>query len=346
MDEKKKERPIDVEPLLWENAMRNDYRDSVNEYVNRRKADLLKERDKVLYLPEEEKRELLLRMLGEPVVGDFDKSIRLVKTEDVYTDEILEAKRYTFEILGCIQFAGFFYRTVKKSSKKKALIFALHGGGGTPERVGDVFHDSDNYNHLVRRVLNENTIVFAPQLMLWNPDVYGSEYDRIWLNRRMIQQGGSFTALEIFCLMRVLDWFETNPEVDTARTGVIGLSYGGMYTLYFSAIDTRIKTAVSDCWFNDRAKHAWHDWTYFNAEKYMFDTEVASLVLPRKLYIEMGKEDPTFVYQDAKEEINRLLSYAKEVKQLPSLRLVAFNGGHELNKNNDTILEFLKDLKV
>ena len=346
MKEKKNECPADVNPLLWENAMRNDYRDSVNEYVERRKQELVSMRNAVLHLSETEKREKLLQMLGEPLVGNFSKSIRLIKTEDVYSDEVLEAKRYTFEILGCIHFSGFIYRTAKKTENKKALIFALHGGGGTPERVGDVFHDSDNYNQMVRRVLNENTLVFAPQLMLWNPELYGSEYDRTWLNRRLIQQGGSFTALEIFCLMRILDWFETNPEVDTLRTGVIGLSYGGMYALYFAAAETRVKSVISDCWFNDRTKYVWHDWMYFNAEKLMLDTEVASLILPRKLYIEIGKEDPTFLYTDAKEEVERLLSYAKEVGEIGNLRLLAFNGGHELNKDNATIIEFLKDLQT
>jgi predicted alpha/beta superfamily hydrolase len=181
--------------------------------------------------------------------------------------------------------------------------------------------------------------------MLWNPEVYASEYDRQYLNRRLIQQGGSFTALELFCLMRVLDYFEKDDRVDKERVGVIGLSYGGMYALHFGATDTRIKSTVSSCWFNDRSIHAWHDWTYFGAEKTFFDTEVASLVLPRKLYIEIGKNDPTFRSNEAEWERQRLFAYAKAQGVEDKLAFVVFEGEHELDKDNATISAFLQDLQ-
>ncbi|MFR1983373.1 MAG: alpha/beta hydrolase family protein [Christensenellaceae bacterium] len=73
-----------------------------------------------------------------------------------------------------------------------------------------------------------------------------------WLNRRLIQQGGSITAFEVQCLKRMLDWWENDPATDTQRLGVIGLSYGGMYALHFGALDTRIYATYSSCWFSDR----------------------------------------------------------------------------------------------
>ena len=346
MEEEKKTLPDGVVPELWENAMRNDYRDSVGTFVSQQSEKYKKQREKGIYLSERKKRKLLFEQLGAPLVGNFDKTVTLIKKEFVCKDDALYAERYTFEILGCIRFAGFIYRSNEQTNEKKALVFALHGGGGTPERVGGLYHDSSNYNDMVRRVLTKNSIVFAPQLMLWNPEIYGSEYDRINLNRKMMQQGGSFTALEVFCLMRVLDWFEREKDIDTNRTGVIGLSYGGMYALYFSAVDKRIKTTVSDCWFNDRAKHNWHDWIYFGAEKNMFDAEVASLVLPRKLYIEIGKNDPTFLCDDASVERDKLLAYAKTKKISERLVFVEFDGEHELNKDDNTIKCFLSDLSL
>ena len=350
MEENKKKPPEGVAVELWENSMRNDYRDSVETFVARQSERYKKQREKAIYRSEGKKRKAFLSQLGAPLTDCFDKSITLLKKEFVTEDETLLAERYTFEVLGGIRFAGFVYRSKEKlkeqSNEKKALVFALHGGGGTPERVGGLYHDSSNYNDMVRRVLTKDTVVFAPQLMLWNPEIYGSEYDRINLNRKMMQQGGSFTALEVFCLMRVLDWFEGEKDIDAKRTGVIGLSYGGMYALYFAAADKRIKTTVSDCWFNDRAKHNWHDWIYFGAEKNMFDAEVASLVLPRKLYIEIGKNDPTFLCDDAREERDKLLAYAKAKKLLERLVFVEFDGEHELNKDDNTIKRFLSDLSL
>lgn len=344
MEENRKKPPEGVAAELWENSMRNDYRDSVEKFVAGQSERYKKQREKAIYLSKRKKRKAFLSQLGSPLTDCVDKSITLLKKEFVTEDESLLAERYTFEVLGGIHFAGFVYRSKEHSKGKKAFIFALHGGGGTPERVGGLYHDSSNYNDMVRRVLTKDTVVFAPQLMLWNPEIYGSEYDRINLNRKMMQQGGSFTALEVFCLMRVLDWFEREKDIDAQRTGVIGLSYGGMYALYLAATDTRIKTTVSDCWFNDRAKHNWHDWIYFGAEKNMFDAEVASLVLPRKLYIEIGKNDPTFLCDDAREERDKLLAYAKAKKLSERLVFVEFDGEHELNKNNNTIKCFLSDL--
>lgn len=346
MEEKQKSRPDGVAEELWENAMRNDYRDSVERFIAQQSEQYKKQREKAIYLSDRKKRNAFLKQLGAPLIGNFDKTVTLISKEFVAKDERLYAERYTFEILGCIRFAGFVYRSNEQTNEKKALVFALHGGGGTPERVGGLYHDSSNYNDMVRRVCTKNTVVFAPQLLLWNPEVYGSEYDRVNQNRRLMQQGGSFTALEVFCLMRVLDWFEREKDINAQRTGVIGLSYGGMYALYFAAADRRIKTTVSDCWFNDRAKHNWHDWIYFGAEKNMFDAEVASLVLPRKLYIEIGKNDPTFLCGDAKEERDKLLDYAKAKKLSKQLVFVEFDGEHELNKNNNTIKCFLSDLGI
>ncbi len=346
MEEKQKSRPDGVAEELWENSMRNDYRDSVERFIVQQTEQYKRQREKAIYCSDRKKRNAFLKQLGAPLIGNFDKTVTLIHKEFVAKDETLYAERYTFEILGGIRFAGFVYRSNEQTNEKKALVFALHGGGGTPERVGGLYHDSANYNDMVRRVLTKNTVVFAPQLMLWNPEIYGSEYDRIQQNRRLMQQGGSFTALEVFCLMRVLDWFECEKDIDARRTGVIGLSYGGMYALYFAAADRRIKTTVSDCWFNDRAKHNWHDWIYFGAEKNMFDAEVASLVLPRKLYIEIGKNDPTFLCGDAKEERDKLLAYAKAKKLSKQLVFVEFDGEHELNKNNNTVKCFLRDLGI
>lgn len=345
MAEEMKKRPDDVAVELWENAMRNEYRDSVVAFVDKEGEKYEKERAKAIFFSERKKRKIFFEQLGAPLTGDFDRSIRLLKKEPVTEDEELCAERYTFEVLGGVRFAGFIYRRKNATEGKKALIFALHGGGGTPERVGGLYHDSSNYNDMVRRVLKEDTLVFAPQLMLWNPDIYGSAYDRGTLNRRMLQQGGSFTAFEVFCLMRVLDWFETQAEVDTNRTGVIGLSYGGMYSLYFAAADKRIKSAVSDCWFNDRTKQNWHDWIYFGAERNMFDAEVASLVLPRKLYIEIAKSDPTFFCSDAVKAREALFAYAKKKNLSERLTFVEFEGEHELNKDDSTIRSFLQDLR-
>ena len=152
------------------------------------------------------------------------------------------------------------------------------------------------------------------------------------------------TALEVFELMRCLDYFTEQGYGKNNRIGVVGLSYGGMYALHFSAMDVRIKSTISQCWFNDRAKQNWHDWTYFGSQAKFFDTEVASLVLPRKLYIGVGKYDQTFLVEDALRESERLINYAKRAGVENSLKFSVFDGAHELNKKDDELSVFTTDL--
>ena len=328
--------------VLRDNPMRMDYRNSIENYVRQNAAALKNEREINFHRSEKEKRERFLHILGEPLVGDFPKEIVLLRRERVLKSSEYVVERLIFQTLGNISFSGFLYRLPDDKVVKRRLIYCLHGGGGTPEIVGDLFHDSANYNHMVRRLLKRGTMVFAPQLWLWNPEKYGEAGDRERINRRLVQQGGSITALELFCLLRTLDWFMQQDYIDNERIGVVGLSYGGMYALHFGALDTRIKSVLSECWFNDRRLYNWHDWTYFGAEKYMLDSDLASIVLPRRLYIEIGKKDPIFLYEDAQEEKNRLLRFAEERGWGKLLTFAEFDGGHEFNPDDDVLNKFLQ----
>ena len=261
-------------------------------------------------------------------------------------DEKISMTRYQLEVMPGFWFYGILYEHKKrKKSTKNAFVIAQHGGGGTPELVGSLVFDSANYNHMVKRVINEETTVFAPQLLLWDPGNFGSGgYDRIETDKKLKQFGGSMTGLEVYCIMRCIDYFAGLDDIDENRIGMIGLSYGGMYTVYAAAADTRIKVALSSCWFNDRLKHNWFDWAYFNQANLFFDAEVSSLVLPRKLYVEIGQNDELFDPADAEADIGRLLEYAKNENCEDCLRIKVFEGLHELDKSDDGIRFFVANL--
>ncbi len=44
---------------------------------------------------------------------------------------------------------------------------------------------------------------------------------------------------------RLLDWIATQPTLDTARVGVLGLSMGGMIAWYLAALEPRVKATVA-----------------------------------------------------------------------------------------------------
>jgi dienelactone hydrolase len=64
-----------------------------------------------------------------------------------------------------------------------------------------------------------------------------------------ITEGKSMQGKYVWDARRALDYLETRPEVDASRLGMIGHSLGGQETLFTTAIDTRIRAAVSSCGF-------------------------------------------------------------------------------------------------
>ena len=271
---------------LKDNKIRVKYLETVNEYIENQSKACAQNRKEILKKSQKERRQQLIELLGKPLSDTQRvKGVKLVATEEVYSDNEKNVTLYTFEILN-IRFSGWL---IKKNNveytnnSKKALVIALHGGGGSPELATGIYINSSNYNQFATRVLTDETVVFVPQLLLWNCDTFGNAFDREVLNRRLVQQRGSITALEVSLLMGCIDYFSKVDFIDQNKIGVVGLSYGGMYTIYLSAIDERVKSAYSSCWFSDRTKYNWHDWTYKNAENEFLDVEVCSLILPRNL---------------------------------------------------------------
>ncbi len=190
-----------------------------------------------------------------------------------------------------------------KEGKPLPYVTASHGGLGTPEIVSTLYGHSGNYGDMVQRLrARGDVIVYAPQLLLWgeNYDEEKSDSsDHIGYDNKLKQVGGSVAALEIFKIMRTVDWLVANKPIDTAKMGMVGLSYGGFYTLFTAACDTRYKCALSSCFVSDRYKHGWGDWHWFDSASKFLDAEAAGLICPRALCIQVGIEDNLFDVRDS-----------------------------------------------
>ena len=105
---------------------------------------------------------------------------------------------------------------------------------------------------MTRRILKNDVHVFAPQLLIWCPERYKLPFERVDIDRDLKQVGSSITAIEIYSIQKALDLFSEKPYIDEERIGMIGLSYGGFYTLFTAACDKRIKSCISCSFVNDR----------------------------------------------------------------------------------------------
>ena len=83
------------------------------------------------------------------------------------------------------------------------------------------------------------------------------QYHAQQLNTRLIQ-GGTLLGKILFDVSAGIDLLQSLPEVDAARIGFIGHSYGGRAALFAPAFDRRIAASVSSCGstnFKDMLKH-------------------------------------------------------------------------------------------
>lgn len=285
-------------------------------------------------------REDLKKTLGWPLTFfNTDAGMPKAEFEELVCEESYTLYRMTIDIFDGLCMTGIF---LKKKDKKCPLVIAQHGGEGTPELVFGIYGDTGNYNSMIQDLIEYDVHIFAPQLLLWRKEKYGVSYDRQVVDARLKRLGSSIAAVEIYGIMRIIDYFEKQDY--TTTFGMIGLSYGGFYTLFTAALDERIKSAISCSWFNTRDKYDRSDWTWnCSAEKFS-DSEIACLVYPRKLCLECGTQDELFDVRWAKNEMENLRKLCSEVGD-DWLDCIVFEGNHEFYADKNIMKNFIDNLK-
>ncbi|MCM8768943.1 MAG: hypothetical protein NC911_04605 [Candidatus Omnitrophica bacterium] len=287
-------------------------------------------------------RKQLKKLLGWPLTRAVKEKPCLRRRLRVGKDSLGVIERFWIDCGYGLSLYGLFFRP--QSPGPVPLVISQHGGGGTPELTAGFF-GSANYNEMTRRVLYRKVAVWAPQLFLWKKD-FGPECDHLCLDRKLKHLGGSLAALEIYRLQRSLDILTRLPGIDKNKIGMIGLSYGGFYSLLLAAIDVRIKVTISSCYFNDRFLYDFGDWIWFNSANFFLDEELACLVCPRPLYIEVGKKDPMFSAKTARPIARLVAAVYKKLGVPRNFVYNEFQGGHELDraeKNIDFLFRHLQD---
>lgn len=266
-------------------------------------------------------------MLGWPL-NRYENSIPDAEKTLVCSENGISIYKIVFTIPFGIKFCGMLFCHDK--SEKLPLVIFQHGKLGSPELCADMYRDGTyNYNNAVKRILKYNVNVFAPQLLLWDQDGRADApgYSRLETDAALKQIGGSVTALEVYEIMKSIDYFSACDFTDGEKIAMIGLSYGGMYTLFTAAADTRIKAALSCCWYTDRYLLTMDgDWSWFNSANLFFDNEVVRLIYPRYLCIADGKNDALISAEGAEREFGKLKSL---LSSGDNLDFVLFDGEHE-----------------
>ncbi|MDD6308990.1 MAG: hypothetical protein PUB07_06555 [Clostridia bacterium] len=292
-----------------------------------------------IFTNQEKYRNELKNMLGWPLNDCALRDVPHAKLEKLSEEQGMDVFRVSIEVLEDLNITGLFF---KKHTKKCPLILAQHGKKGTPEHMSGLYGNTTNYNNLVPSLFEYDVNVFAPQLLLWDEKKYDLDYDRYNLDMQLKSVGSSIAALEIFAYIRIMDYFEKQDFVSTF--GMIGLSYGGFYTMYTTAMDTRIQAAISCSFFNDRCKYAWNDLIWQNSVQKFTDSEIVSLIYPRNVWIKVGNQDAAFDVNSAVAEEKRLREMCTTVGT-DWYDFELFAGRHEYYWNPDTLDRFIEILR-
>ena len=320
------------------NVYRTEYRKSISDLIAGKKQEARHHRD--LYASEiaqnrEACRVALRHTLGWPLTMPAQQNMPRIKQTEIFADAQMRIYRMQFEIFPDFWFYGLLFEHPR--AEKRPLVISQHGGLGTPELCSSFF-DSANYNDMTLRIFRKGVNVFAPQLLLWQEGDFGENPSRAAMDNDLRRLGGSIAALEIHCLSRCLDWLETW-EGCNGTFGMIGLSYGGFYSLYTAAVDVRIRAAL-DCSFFQNGTHCFgSDFAWFGCAEQFFDAEVGALIYPRALRIEVGKADENRCVCGAQEEFARLEHYYAEASN--NLSFIMFDGGHEFCPEGDAGIEWI-----
>lgn len=260
------------------------------------------------------------------------------RIEAVGEDDYATIFRVWLEVLPGVEAYGLLF-VPHNLAGKAPLLICQHGGGGSPELIS-AFEGPGNYGWMVQRGLQAGFICYAPSLLF----PLGGKEEIEGPNRRQLDEslktfGTSILAVEIYKIHRALDLLTARDDVDPQRIGMMGLSYGGCYTIYTTALEPRIKAAVSSCYFNARENHAWSDWSYFNMLNEFADPEIVALICPRPLMIEVGIRDELFTIDGARQAAPAARAHYEHLGIADRFHFIEFDGGHEFR--GDTAYDFM-----
>jgi dienelactone hydrolase len=211
---------------------------------------------------------------------------------------------------------------VPKGLKQPApLVIALHGGGGFPELA--VFYARSNYHDMVRGAVLRGYVVYAPLFIFYpyHDRDHGTSIPkdvREVLDKKFRYHGTTLMAVEVVKITKALDILIKRPEVDPKRIAMIGLSWGGAYTQYATALDPRIRVAVFSCSFQTELTTR----PSFGKHEDVSTVQLTNLILPRSIQLQFGEHDPLL-------SIVKVRSGIKGIDKRVDIEIA--NGAHEFN---------------
>lgn len=330
-------------------SYRNEYLRGIENFADLSAEKAERERKvwaKGIFADTERYRREFTSMLGKPLGDGFPKA-KLIEKQLIAEMDGCRVYRVVTQALPGVPFYGLLF--LRNEEGRFPLVISQHGGVGTPELCSSLYESgSSNYNEMTRRLLRYKVNVYAPQLLLWHEtDEQGNEKIspiRRSKDAQLKACGSSIAAVELYCIGCTVSTLCDEDKIDSERIGMAGLSYGGLYTMLMSAIDTRIKACVSCSFFGAIASHPVPDWNWQNGGYRFADAEIAALTWPRDITLLMGNKDPLFGCEGSKRQYEELKAIADGLTLSDHIRFSTFDGMHEFIRDNEPISHMMEIL--
>ncbi len=155
---------------------------------------------------------------------------------------------------------------------------------------------------------------------------------------RLVCQGKSLQWQLLADIKNGISCISTIPDADISRIGFMGHSLGGQEALFATAVDPRIKVAVSSCGFSSykaifqhKIPHNLGLFVPSFSNKHDLDF-LFRFIAPRPFLILAGTLDGEFPYEGVVDVFKKASKIYGKGKFSENIKLLSFDTGHELSK--------------
>lgn len=199
-------------------------------------------------------------------------------------------------------------------------------------------------HHTAVTLVREGYVVACPDALCFEErqdpsgKLKGGNYERYEFLRQVVE-GRSMAWVNVIDMRRTVDLLCQRPEVLHDRLGCYGHSMGSTHCWLVGPLEPRLKCIVGNCCLPTyeaiEQEHLLHCFPNFvpGWSKYGDTPEIASLIAPRALHLNLGEEDGGSPIESARRGLSRIAkAYQKADAPQNFTSFVEPNTGHVLSK--------------
>ncbi len=227
------------------------------------------------------------------------------------------------------------------------VVVCLHGHGGGARDVLNMPTD-DEHAELITllntdyalQCVRKGWVAVAPELFAFGERLdyvedarpgFDGGCEKPFLNA--VQVGKTLIGIRAKDVCVLIDWLGFRDDLDTDDLACIGLSGGGMMTMYTAALDDRIKRAIISGYVTEmkgsiiQVRHCSCNYVPHLAHWADF-SDIAGLIAPRPLIVQSGRKDAIFPIESVTRAYEKIQKVYDLHRAADRLRLHIHEGYH------------------